>query len=156
MNIPPMQGLTSGFTRVSPLVWYVSAVLLVTIDIMSRIICFSYCNVTFGRYLGLHPFRNQYFAFSIPLPTWSMYMLYGVVLVVLISYIVRQWMVFSVYQKSAWFLILAGSLANVGERVMNGYVRDFIQIGTGYLNMGDVYILMGVAYLLYSNLVHTK
>ncbi len=83
-------------------------------------------------------------------------MLYGVVLVVLISYIVRQWMVFSVYQKSAWFLILAGSLANVGERVMNGYVRDFIQIGTGYLNMGDVYILMGVAYLLYSNLVHTK
>lgn len=151
-----MQTSMSGFTRVNPLVWYISVGLLVVADITSRIVCFSYCNISIGDYLGLHPFKNQYFAFSIPLPAWSMYALYGVVLSILISHIARQWTVFSRNQKTAWILILAGSSVNVGERIFSGYVRDFIQIGTGYLNMGDIYILIGVAYLLWHNFMRAN
>ncbi len=147
---------TSEATPVSPLVWFISTSILVVADVASRAACFSYCNFTLTKYIGLHPFKNEYFAFSIPLPLWCMYMLYGLVMTVLVWYVTRQWLKLGVYMRMAWLLIVAGAVVNVGERLAIGYVRDFIQVGTGYLNLGDIYILVGVAYLLYHNSRHAQ
>lgn len=149
MKLNSLHVHTSEFLNVNSLVWFLCAAVLGAVDFTSRVVCFSHCAVTGGKYFGLHPFKNLYFAFSIPLPSVLMYAVYSAVLVILCAYICVQWSAFSFYAKLAWVLIFTGALVNVGERVAIGYVRDFIQIGTGYLNLGDIYIILGVAYLLY-------
>lgn len=133
------------------LVWFLSGAVLFGVDLGSRLICFHYCNWALNSFLGLHPFKNALFAFSLPIPLALMYGIYIVVLSVLCAYVVYNWPALAARFRVAWLLIVVGAMANVGERIVSGYVRDFIQIGTGYLNLGDLYILVGVAYLLYHN-----
>ena len=55
----------------------------------------------------------------------------------------------------AWMLIFAGAASNIGERILLGYVRDFIYITfykwTGVYNAADFYILIGIVILLFVN-----
>ena len=145
---------TSEFLSVNSLAWFLFAAALCLVDFATRIACFAHCQLTAGKYFGLRPFKNLYFAFSVPLPSILMYLLYGSVLAVLCTYVGTHWRALGFYSRLAWVLVFTGAVANVGERMVLGYVRDFIQIGTGYLNMADVYILLGVAYLLYANFIH--
>lgn len=55
-------------------------------------------------------------------------------------------------RKLAWTLVFAGAISNVTERVVLGYVRDFIFIFGGILNLADLYILGGVFILLSTEL----
>lgn len=143
--------LWSGLFVRSSLVWFLFGMALLSLDLGSRLLCFKFCNWSLSSFFGLHPFKNALFAFSLPVPPVLMYGIYLVVLSLLCVYVVYNWSLLAARFKLAWLLIVAGALVNVGERVVSGYVRDFIQIGTGYLNLGDIYILVGVAYLLYHN-----
>jgi Signal peptidase (SPase) II len=46
-------------------------------------------------------------------------------------------------------LILSGIWSNVAERVLNGYVTDYINLGFGYANLADLQIWVGVIVLNY-------
>lgn len=58
---------------------------------------------------------------------------------------------FSLIQKYPIFsiLILSGVWSNVIERVVNGYVTDYINLGFGYANFADLQIWVGAIVLNY-------
>ncbi len=94
-------------------------------------------------------FRNYLFAFSLPVPSVLMYLFYLVALAVLFWYVMVNLKKFSRPILLGWWLIVVGASINVGERLILGYVRDFIYIyGGGVLNVADLYIIVGIVYLL--------
>jgi lipoprotein signal peptidase len=99
---------------------------------------------------GWSVFINDQFAFSLPVPTPIMFLLYAVILISISYYIWDSWPRFSAIQKFAWMFVYAGGLSNVGERIILGHVRDFIPVATGILNIADFYIFIGLILLLVS------
>ena len=97
-------------------------------------------------------FRNYNFAFSLPVPTVGMYAIYCLVLAGVAGYFFTQYKYFSRIEITAWLLILSGAIANVGERLVLGYVRDFILVADGIFNFADFYIIFGIMLLLVRNM----
>lgn len=92
-------------------------------------------------------FRNYLFAFSLPVPFTLMYLFYLGALVILFWHITKNFQKFTWPVLLSWWLILSGACINVGERLVLGYVRDFIYIFGGVLNFADFYIIFGIIYL---------
>jgi signal peptidase II len=135
-------------------VWLLAFVVLCSVDLATRWWCFRQaCSGQLLPGLGFAPFANYNFAFSLPVPEAIMYAIYAIAIVAILWHIVGRWHTFLSGSRAAWVMVLSGALANVAERMLLGYVRDFIQIGTGYVNVGDLYILGGAAYLLYRSFV---
>ena len=99
-------------------------------------------------------FINKQFAFSLPLPVFLMYAIYFTVLAGLAYYAAKHYRVFSAAERWAFALIFAGALSNVVERIVLGYVRDFIYIifyhWVGVYNLADGYIILGILILIWS------
>ena len=102
----------------------------------------------FSKSLVVRPFKNFYFAFSLPLPKWLMFAFYGLVLIFIIKYCLKHFKNFVFAQILAWLFIVAGAVSNIGERMVLGYVRDYIYIWTGVFNLADGYIIVGILILL--------
>ena len=100
------------------------------------------------KLLVARPFLNYRFAFGLPVPEWLMFLIYAVILLLIIRYCARNFAKFSHWQTFAWLLIFSGAISNVGERIVLGYVRDFIYIWTGVFNLADGYIITGIIMLL--------
>jgi lipoprotein signal peptidase len=115
---------------------------LILIDQLSKL---------FASKLGWSIFLNDQFAFSLPVPTLVMFIIYVVVFVGMSYYIFLTWQRFSFQQKIAWSFVFAGGLSNVVERIFLGHVRDFIPIANGMLNLADFFILIGLVLLLASS-----
>lgn len=122
--------------------WFAAVILFIGIDQLSKWV---------ATHLSWSIFFNDQFAFSLPVPTPLMYVIYFVVLVGMSVYVHRTWLRFSEVQKLAWAFVYAGGLSNIGERIFLGHVRDFIPIATGTLNVADFFILIGLILLLVSN-----
>lgn len=122
---------------------------LVGLDMATRVWCFQQC-VDGGGLVGFAPFANYHFAFSLRLPLPLMYVVYGVALSALTGLGWQKWREWNGLQRVAFLLILCGGWANVLERLWLGYVRDFIRVFHGYYNVADIYILVGIALLLFS------
>jgi signal peptidase II len=97
-------------------------------------------------------FHNSNFAFSLPLPVWLIYLIYAGVILWMVYYAVKNYRSFSFIANIAWALIFAGAIFNVGERIILGYVRDWIYITafkwTGIYNAADFFIIAGIILLL--------
>lgn len=97
-------------------------------------------------------FENANFAFSLPVPVFLMYAIYFIVIAAIIYYLSKNYQQLSNAAALAWLLILAGACCNIGERLILGYVRDWIYITafhwTGIYNLADGYILLGIALLI--------
>ncbi|SRR5579885_3544949 len=98
----------------------------------------------YGGVVGLEPFLNNKFAFSLPVPVVIMYVVYAAVMAAIIIYLQKNWQKLGQFHKIAWALILAGAISNIGERIALGYVRDFIYILNGIFNIADAYIILGI------------
>ncbi len=95
-------------------------------------------------------FLNTKFAFSLNLPITVIYILYFVVFAMIANYLRRHWENLSVSICAGFILILAGGLANLGERIFFGHVVDYIFILGGVLNLADCLIFLGVALVIFS------
>ena len=93
-------------------------------------------------------FKNYNFAFSVPVPVAVMFFVYAIIFALIAQYVYKQWSTLSYAHKTGWILITAGGVSNVAERIMLGYVRDFIYIGNGVFNVADFYIFLGVILIL--------
>ena len=93
-------------------------------------------------------FENHVFAFSLPVPVYLMYLIYAAVFIGMSYYVACNHREFNFTAKLAWVLIFAGAISNIGERVILGYVRDWIYIWTGIFNLADGYIILGIILLL--------
>ncbi len=101
-------------------------------------------------------FRNDDFAFSIPIPEPIMFGLYAVVMILVVWYIKKIWHTITDQAKLGWVLIIAGGVANIVERIVLGYVRDFLYIANGVFNVADLCIFAGVIIVLIMNRERTK
>lgn len=104
-----------------------------------------------ASHLGWSIFLNDKFAFSLPVPVFLMYVIYIVVLVGMTVYVYKTWQRFENIQKLAWAFVYAGGISNIVERIVLGYVRDFISVSSGVLNVADFFIIVGLILLLVSN-----
>lgn len=118
------------------------------LDVVTRYLCFAgFCENTVTGWFGFVTFRNYDFAFSWKMPTALIYIIYAIVLFILVRSVVRSWAANYVGVNFAWLAICAGAAVNIADRLYFGYVRDFIRIGDGYFNLGDVWIVVGVTFI---------
>lgn len=94
-------------------------------------------------------FRNENFAFSLELPSFLMYPTYVVLLGLLLNWFVKKENK-KILDKLGFVLILSGAVSNIGERILNGFVIDFIHIHTGVFNIADFFIILGILFLFFS------
>ena len=130
--------------------------LIIVVDQLGKFLAFKYLEqsslvfVNGVSIFGLSLFKNHNFAFSIPASDALMYFLYTIILLILFFYFFKN---FYKLQRSEFFgfvFILSGAISNVGERIIFGYVKDFIYIWNGAIvNLADLAILFGVIYLLW-------
>lgn len=121
---------------------------LIALDQVTKWIVFNkHLYFRFGV-VGIEEFKNYFFAFSLPVPVVAMYSVYLVAIGAITVYIFRTWKEIKTLELFAWYCILAGAISNIAERVYFGFVKDFIKVHTGYINLADVYILFGVLCIL--------
>ncbi len=134
MIIIPQESKTSTERRNSFGFWFGIFLALVAIDQITKwLATISEVNI----------FRNYNFAFSLPIPSAVMFPIYILILIFVIRYVWRTWPQSNNQIRFAWMLILAGGLSNIFERIILGYVRDFIPILSGTLNVADFMIIIG-------------
>lgn len=133
--------------------WFLSGLGLLAIDQISKYLIFRrpQHQASGFKFLALRQFQNYNFAFSLPLPKILIYAIYLAGLTAIGVYLWRGRHQLRLWQAAAWALIFIGGLANVAERLVLGYVRDFIYVFYGgILNLADLYILLGIALLLFA------
>lgn len=94
-------------------------------------------------------FRNENFAFSLELPSFLMYLTYIILLGLLLNWFVKKEHK-KILDKLGFVLILSGAVSNIAERILNGFVIDFIHIHTGVFNIADFFIILGILLLFFS------
>ena len=100
------------------------------------------------KYGAENIFRNYNFAFSLVVPKLVMYAVYFSILSCILIFLFWHYRKLLKIEVIAWAFILAGAVSNVGERVILGFVKDWIYIGNGIFNIADGYILVGIIILL--------
>ncbi len=130
--------------------WLLGFMLLLGIDQLSKLIVFDYNAILpFSVFDWLVLFKNDQFAFSLPVPIGIMYTIYIVVIGAIVWHLRKTYRTLNRTTGFAWMLILAGGLSNIVERLFIGYVRDFIPVPNGgIINIADIYIILGVIMLL--------
>ena len=105
-----------------------------------------------AKHFAAATFRNYQFAFSLPLPAWLIYFIYAAIIFALAAYLKKHYRLLALKEAVGWLLLAAGAMENVIERVVLGYVRDFIFITwsrwTGIYNLADLYIVLGIIILI--------
>jgi len=105
-----------------------------------------------SKYTASPVFKNYFFAFGIQLPVWIMFGIYLAVMAVIIRYLGKNFFKLGKTEKFAWVLIISGAILNLAERLVLGYVRDFIYITfsrwVGIYNLADGYIILGIVLLI--------
>lgn len=132
--------------------WLVEATFLIALEQVVKQIIFAIfkSHLLYGSF-GIQIYRNYNFAFSVYMPVPIMYMFYAAAIISICVYLYKYFFVLKQLHVFAWSLILAGALSNVGERLIFGFVRDYIYIFTGIFNLADFYIIAGVLILLLSS-----
>src|SRR3989344_3779613 len=100
-----------------------------------------------GIFVGLSPSENAGFAFGVTFSPLLQYILIGgaLVLVAFLAYRSRQEKVSSI----AFGLIIGGALGNIVDRLDDGFVTDFFQVGSfPTFNVADSCITVGVGMLV--------
>lgn len=101
-----------------------------------------------GSFVGLALVRNAGVAFGITFPSAFQFLLVGLalLLVLLLAYRSRH----SSPQSIGFGLIIGGALANIIDRLDDGLVTDFFQVGSfPTFNVADSFITVGVGIVLF-------
>ena len=113
-----------------------------------------------GGFLEIMVLKNTGAAFSI-LKDGSPFLAFFsiVILVLLLNYVINNYEHFKLIQIHSLALLSAGILSNTVERIMDGYVTDYIKltfVNFPVFNIADVCINIGVALLIISLLFFDK
>jgi len=95
--------------------------------------------------IGLKFLQNKFIAFSLPMPV-EITIIFSLIILILLLFFL-----FKVYKKRkivliiALTLITAGALSNLTDRILYGYVIDYINIfSLSFFNIADIMIVGGV------------
>ncbi|MDD5043812.1 MAG: signal peptidase II [Patescibacteria group bacterium] len=93
---------------------------------------------------GLEFFRNKFIAFSIPLPAGIAVIFSAVILAGLFLFL--YWLFRNGRRAAAFGLVIliAGALSNFGDRIIYGYVIDYVGFASlSFFNLADIMIAVG-------------
>ncbi len=104
-----------------------------------------------GSFAGLQYATNSGVAFSITFPGHFQSIFIAVALLCIIFAATKAKTTLS---RIAFGMIIGGALGNVADRMMDGVVTDFFQVGTfPIFNVADSFITIGVILLLFEALL---
>jgi len=103
-----------------------------------------------GSFVGLHPSLNPGVAFGLRIPgAFQTYVIVGALLIVV--FLARK--ATGLVAQTGFGLILGGALGNLVDRLGDGSVTDFFQVGSfPIFNVADTCITVGVVLLLVDSL----
>jgi signal peptidase II len=97
------------------------------------------------NFCGLKFYKNFYLIFNIKIPETLMYGLIAIILVALIFLLVKNYWQEKYFLVFCLSLIIVGAISNLVDRLIFGYVIDFISFfDYSIFNLSDVYIMGGV------------
>ena len=132
-------------------------ILLILLDFLSKKIIFNfielYKDISIAPFIDITHIHNYGISFGLfagVLPMWLI-VLFGVIIIIFLLF----WM-FTVSNKlEKWgiLLIIAGAISNIGDRLMNNFVLDFIFLHYKHyywpaFNFADIYISVGVIIII--------
>ena len=141
--------------------WFGLGVLLLGIDQLVKFLAFRYTGIfPETTLLKIVAFKNFDFAFSLHVQVVVMYAIYVVALLALLQFARKRFWKLTRLEQYGLVLVASGGLANFLERIVLGYVRDFLSLpGGGIINLADVYIVLGLVLLLFgrrASMIKTK
>ncbi len=103
--------------------------------------------------IHIHNYGISFGLFAEVLPVWII-VLFGAMITVFIIFLFFS--TSNQIEKWGYLLILIGAISNLGDRIINDYVLDFIYIHYKdfywpAFNFADVYITIGVLIIIYEN-----
>ena len=131
--------------------------LLVLFDFLSKKIIFNFIElnklISIMPFIDITHFHNYGIAFGLFAGLFSKWFI--VILGILMIMILLFWMLTSSNQMEKWgiLLIIAGAISNIGDRLINNYVLDFIlfhynQYYWPAFNFADIYISIGITIII--------
>lgn len=104
-----------------------------------------------GSYVRLRLTHNPYIAFSIALPVAVQTILIAAALIAVFLVALRAK---DTTSRIAFGLILGGALANIVDRLGDGFVTDYVSVGTfPVFNAADICITLGAGLLIFDGWV---
>lgn len=141
-------------------------VICVVIDLLTKVLILNQGNIVFEKVLikdffSLSLTKNTGAAFSfLTGHTWIFVIIALIVIAVLIKYLIYQ-KELNKLEIIAYSLLLGGIIGNLVDRVINGYVIDFLSFKIfGYyfpvFNFADIFIVIGAIILVINMLRSDK
>jgi signal peptidase II len=134
--------------RRSFVLWAFVFFFAVALDQYTKWVVFGSRDATHFLSLAVMHFQNHALLFGISLPAYLVVPMYSALLVVLLYYLWSSFSDMQLWQRAGWVLVLAGGVSNFLERLVLGYVRDFVVIASGIFNLADAFIIIGVVLVL--------
>ena len=135
--------------------------LILIIDIVSKMIVVNYLSLGesvkfIDKFLYLTYVRNTGAAWSILADNTYIISLISLIIILTIIWYIGKNKINSKLEKIAYALVLGGAIGNFVNRILYGYVIDFIDVkifGYNYpiFNLADVFIVVGVVLLAIYN-----
>jgi signal peptidase II len=98
--------------------------------------------------IHFHPLKNYGLVFSLNFGPLLNLILIAAAVIFFIGYYIRHRQQMSrIDQLTAW-MIFAGAISNIIDRLYLEFVRDFLDVGLGFtFNLADVFVVIGVIIL---------
>jgi len=104
----------------------------------------------FKEHIGFVYAKNQGLAFGLGLPNYILIILVCLILIGLIYFGFKSFKKWQFSQLFCFSLIIGGAISNLIDRLIYGYVIDYIKIfGWPIFNLGDVMIAVGAGLLIW-------
>jgi len=116
-------------------------------------------NITFTDYFSFTYAENTGIAFGIPVPLYLLILLTILLIAAFLYFSIKELNINSYLTLTAVSLVVAGGVGNFLDRVLYGYVIDFIRIWNyPTFNFADIIILVGVLMIIafYGRMKGTK
>ena len=126
-------------------------ILLIGLDRLTKWLAALYLSnpVEIIPYLSLRYEQNSGIAWSIPIPYQILVPVSILLLCLIPFFIIKELNLKHVAAQAALALLIAGGLGNVYDRIVYGYVVDFISVGMWpVFNFADSYLTIGIFIIL--------
>ena len=135
-------------------------ILLILLDFISKKIVFHvielnnlFSFISFIDFTHIHNYGISFGLFAGILPSWFI-ILSGLIMLIILFF----WMLKSSNKLEMWgvLLIIAGAISNIGDRLINNFVLDFILLHYNQyywpaFNFADIYISFGILIIIMEN-----
>ncbi|MFC1687979.1 signal peptidase II [Patescibacteria group bacterium] len=94
--------------------------------------------------------KNREISWNIPLSSWPLYLLIGIIIVILIILLGKAYRQKNFVLVTGILLILVGALSNILDRIWYGAVIDYLKVlAWPTSNLADVMIFIGVVIIAF-------